>query len=889
MAGTLEARHVSDAHFLNDELLLFLMTGRSPGRLTVQLRCCIVSGFIAFAAPTGLAQEAPAGETPAGETPPDETPAGETPPGETPAAAQPILVPPRLLDAPAIELPAGETEEIPPEGASVLLQVTIQPDGTVSEAEVVEGIGATIDEAVLAAAQNMRFEPATRDGVAIPATVQFRYRVASAVPEDAAASEGSSQDTPAEEHTPSATSPIPPNPFEDPAPEDVARFSASGILLDDETGDTRSSDGRGGLVFGAAATVDFEESGAATKITLTGDELLTVPGTFGEPLRVVATLPGVARTPFGLGFFFVRGASFQNTGFFVDGFQVPLLYHLAAGPAVINSRLVKELSFYPGGYPASYGRFSAGVIAVETAAPDVETVHLEAEIDFLRASALAIIPFDEGRGVLSASFRRSYYELILPLIVDDVDISYADWQLRADYALTPKIDTSLFYFGSQDDFDVSASLGAGVGDEQTRTGLRYGFHRLIGSVSARLPEDIRLKWSATVGVDQTSLGQTDPGGSDVSTDITGTYLGQRLELFVPATEQLHTTVGIDALATLYNAETTLATPPGIGEAPRPIPDPSSTVAIVDPLVVNAAPYIEQVFRFDPVEITTALRFDYLRYGNVSKVFVDPRAVVRYHPIEELTIKAASGLFTQPPQPFEIDNIFGNPSLSPTRAWQSSAGVELDLPENIYIESQGFYSQMFDLPRATNGFANDENDPTRRELFVADGEGRSYGFEFLLRREADEGFYGWLSYTLSWSERFVEGGQVVPFFFDQRHTLNFVLSYAVDGWRFGARMQLSSGRPSRPVLGCEEDLDADRCVQLRGGLTDRLPTYHQLDIRIDREFDFGEHFRGSVYLDLLNVYNAQNSEGFIFQWDSRGQEPLPGLPILGTLGVRLEYE
>src|SRR5690606_19654842 len=103
-----------------------------------------------------------------------------------------------------------------------------------------------------------------------------------------------------------------------------------------------------------------------------GEELSTVPGTFGEPLRAVASLPGVARSPYGLGFFLVRGSDFQNTGFLVDGFQVPILYHVGAGPAILHTRLVDQMHFYAGNYPARYGRFGGGLIAVDTAIPRLE-------------------------------------------------------------------------------------------------------------------------------------------------------------------------------------------------------------------------------------------------------------------------------------------------------------------------------------------------------------------------------------------------------------------------------------------------------------------------------------------------------------------------------------
>jgi hypothetical protein len=64
----------------------------------------------------------------------------------------------------------------------------------------------------------------------------------------------------------------------------------------------------------------------------------------------------------------------------------------------------------------------------------------------------------------------------------------------------------------------------------------------------------------------------------------------------------------------------------------------------------------------------------------------------------------------------------------------------------------------------------------------------------------------------------------------------------------------------------------------------LPTYHQLDVRIDREWQLGS-LKGSVFLDVINAYNARNSEGYQYSYDFTERGRLPGFPILPTIGVR----
>mgnify|MGYP001765410834 CR=1 FL=1 len=41
--------------------------------------------------------------------------------------------------------------------------------------------------------------------------------------------------------------------------------------------------------------------------------------------------------------------------------------------------------------------------------------------------------------------------------------------------------------------------------------------------------------------------------------------------------------------------------------------------------------------------------------------------------------------------------------------------------------------------------------------------------------------------------------------------------------------------------------------------------------------------------MLNLYYAQNAEGVVYQYDYERSAPLPGIPILGTIGIRAAYE
>jgi len=79
-------------------------------------------------------------------------------------------------------------------------------------------------------------------------------------------------------------------------------------------------------------------------------------------------------------------------------------------------------------------------------------------------------------------------------------------------------------------------------------------------------------------------------------------------------------------------------------------------------------------------------------------------------------------------------------------------------------------------------------------------GRAYGLEVLLRRRSKTGVFGWISYTLSRSERFRDGSWA-PYDFDRTHLFNLVAGMPLRrNWDLGVRLQYESGRPTTTTAG-----------------------------------------------------------------------------------------
>jgi hypothetical protein len=115
-------------------------------------------------------------------------------------------------------------------------------------------------------------------------------------------------------------------------------------------------------------------------------------------------------------------------------------------------------------------------------------------------------------------------------------------------------------------------------------------------------------------------------------------------------------------------------------------------------------------------------------------------------------------------------------------------------------------------------------------------GRAYGLEALVRRQAKSGLYGWLSYTLSRSERYKDGTWA-PYDFDRTHLVNLVAGLLLPrNWDVGVRFQYQSGKPATTTYGYN---------------TARTSGYDRVDIRVDKR----AVYRGwllDFYVDIINA-------------------------------------
>ncbi|MCY1023002.1 TonB-dependent siderophore myxochelin receptor MxcH [Pyxidicoccus sp. MSG2] len=271
------------------------------------------------------------------------------PQDEVPATPAPALEAPQLLEFVEAPYPAkAEQERVE---ATVLLRLTLDAQGTVTEAEVLEPAGHGFDEAARDAALRFRFEPAKRNGVPVPSRIAYSYEFrlpAAAVPtapvEDAVTPRApgvpmEAVPAPVEGSAPERSPAPPATPA--PAPE-AAEVEPIEVTVEGESEAQRLRN--------SAESVRVIEMGQVQREAADLGQVLA--RTEGIGVRRVGGLGSSAR-------FSLAGFTNEQIRFFIDGVPLELAGY---GPEFANVpvNFVQRMEVYQGVVPVRFGADALG-------------------------------------------------------------------------------------------------------------------------------------------------------------------------------------------------------------------------------------------------------------------------------------------------------------------------------------------------------------------------------------------------------------------------------------------------------------------------------------------------------------------------------------------------
>lgn len=655
---------------------------------------------------------------------------------------------------------------------------------------------------------------------------------------------------------------------------------------------------------------------AQTQITI--DEGGRLAGGFGDAVRAIESLPGVARTPLGSAALVLWGAAPGDSRAFYLGMELPSLYHASGLRTALPGALLSGLRLLPAGFGPEYGRALGGVLVL-TPRQLPAGWHGELAADLLDAS-LAITGALGSRLRIFVGGRYSYLDRLLSAL-SRPELGayfplpqYYDAQAQAQLQLAGGATLRATLLASGDT-TVRAHGRGGIAETQRETrssqSYRLGLHyerpgdqgRGAVQLSPWLGLD-RRRYDADFG------GQpTESASDDLLYGLQGSY---RLALPRPRPSlAVSLLLGVDALGRYAQAsrEGTLTRPARdedvavFGQSPGlHVNGDAWSVHLLDLALYAAVGLRVHWLRIEPGLRIGATLSDVSRLlprvgdlpplgGRQIEGQAAPRLLLALQPRPSLRFSVAGGLYLQPPSPSDLSAVFGRPRLGLGRAIHLSAAGEWSPHPRLHIEVAG-YLRLLDQLATRSPLAT----PPLAGALTGEGSGRSYGGQVLLRlldgmlgrgRWASQ-LSGWLGYSLARGERRAGPGQPLqPSPYDQTHSLQATLAAQIRRLVAALRLQYTTGLPRQAVLGGYYNALADQYEPLLGPLgSARLPDFLQLDLRLEYTFVLGAGLRLATQLEIQNLTNQKNVQEQAYSADWQVAEPIPGLPTLAVLGLRV---
>jgi hypothetical protein len=625
-------------------------------------------------------------------------------------------------------------------------------------------------------------------------------------------------------------------------------------------------------------------------------------GTQGDAVKVVSSLPGAARGP--VGELIAWGSTPAESRIYLDGVELPALYHGGGIRSVVPSQELSSITLLPGAFGPAYGRALGGVVELTSRELDFDSTRWLIQTDLLDAGAWVSAPLSPEWSA-SASARVGYADRWLEQLTDE-DVgslisvpSYRDWQLRSSFQLSHGERLDAVALGSRD--EAVREVPSRDPALRLREQQRLGFERYYLRYRSE-GEYVWTELTPFVGFDDARRsGYTGAQGWELGVQ-TWRY-GLRGIQSLRMSSALTLRLGLDALGSLSSAERSgTPTLPAREGDPRVFGQAPGREEAQDGYrthVLDVAPYVEADWSWAGLQLRPGLRVDtYLletsrlrpRIGRLpavgksqATVVLEPRLEIQYALDARSRLSLTAGWYHQPPAPEDTSSVFGNPDLGLARGLHLSLAERVELSARLSVEVVAYAKRLTDLPVRSPLPA-----PAVAESLVASGDGRSYGVQMMLRHAPSRSWSGWITWTISRSERGAAGGELRRFEYDQPHVLALVLTRYLGSWTLGTRFRYATGSPRTPVIGASYDLLADRYEPIFGPLqASRLPAFAQLDLRADYGIGLGRGVRLSMYLDALNVLGRRNAEDIAYGPDFRERAFLTGIPSLLLVGARLE--
>ncbi|HEU4470694.1 MAG TPA: TonB-dependent receptor [Flavisolibacter sp.] len=625
-------------------------------------------------------------------------------------------------------------------------------------------------------------------------------------------------------------------------------------------------------------------SGTQTGIErLSTAEIRNIPVLLGEKdvLKTIQLLPGIKSAGDGNAGFFVRGGSADQNQILLDEANVYNASHLLGFFSTFNSDAIKDITVYKGGMPAQYGGRLSSVVDVKMNDGNNQDFGVSGGVGLVSAKLNVEGPLQKDKSSFLVTGRRTYVDLFLKASPDSTinksKLYFYDFNAKANYELGAKDKIYLSGYFGKDRLGFGDQFGIDWGNS---TGTLRWNHIF----SKRLFANTSLIYSNYNYEIQVRSGSND---FTIFSQIRDWNLKQDYQLNAGSRNSLRF-----GWSSIYHTVR-----PGEIRASE-----STSIASQEQqrrYSLESGAYISNTWKAsDKLNITYGTRLtafnvlgkgdfysidesgkitDTVSYGSgqVVKTYLnlEPRLALGYQFSNTASIKLSYARNVQ-----NMHLISNSTSSTPTDKWVSSSNiikpgisdqVSLGYYKNLAgsryeLTVETYYKWLQNQIDYRDGADVFSNKPIEADLLY--GKGRAYGIEWMLRKKTGR-LTGWLSYTLSKTERKIDGINNNAWYNarqDRTHDIAVVGMYQLNkkstlsaNWIYYTGDAITFPNGKYTVGG-----QTVYYYTNRNGY--RMPSYHRLDLGATVQLRQQKRWSSELAFSLYNAYGRENAYTITFR-------------------------
>ncbi|MCF6407064.1 TonB-dependent receptor [Chitinophaga filiformis] len=617
---------------------------------------------------------------------------------------------------------------------------------------------------------------------------------------------------------------------------------------------------------------------------LTTKEMKNVPVLLGErdAIKVIQLLPGIKSAGDGNAGMYVRGGAADQNLILLDEAPVYNASHLLGFFSTFNSDAIKDIAVYKGGMPAQYGGRLSSVLDIKMNDGNNQDFGVSGGIGLISAKLNVEGPIQKDKSSFLVTGRRTYADMFLKLSSDSSlnnnTLYFYDINAKLNYELGDKDKLYLSGYFGKDKLGVGDLFGLQWGNTTATLRWNHIFNNKLFSNTSL----IYSNYDYTISINSGSV------NADIYSKIRDYNLKEELQWYPSSSHNIR--FGINSI---YHTITP-------GQVTTSETSQINARTLEDRYSWENALYVTDSWKMsDNLSMTYGLRLtsfsvlgkgdffnidkdgkilDTLHYksGDFVKTYLnlEPRLALSYKLNSSSSLKASYVRNTQ-----NLHLISNSTTSSPTDKWVASTNIIK--PEISDQYSIGYYKDLFggdyeltvetyykslqnQIDYRDGANVNTVSNAIESELLF--GKGRAYGIEWLFKKRVGK-FNGWVSYTLSKTERQIDGINNNKWYNarqDRTHDVAIVAMYQISKkWTLSANWIYYTGDAVTYPSG-KYQIDGQTVYYFTGRNTYRMPDYHRLDLGATLQLKKRKRWSSELAFSLYNAYGRENAYTITFE-------------------------